>query len=57
MESRAVTAADIAATKSRLPVASATTTTSNFRLDVNASGSITTTDVAIVKSQAGKRLP
>lgn len=57
MESRAVTAADIAATKSRLPVASATTTSSNFRLDVNASGSITTADVAIVKSQAGKRLP
>jgi uncharacterized repeat protein (TIGR02543 family) len=56
LESRSVTASDIVGVKSRLPVASSTTTSTNFRLDVNASGSITNADLSIVKSQAGKTL-
>ncbi|PYL86956.1 MAG: hypothetical protein DMF17_04430, partial [Verrucomicrobia bacterium] len=34
-----------------------TVTSSNFREDVNASGTITATDVTIVKSDVGHALP
>jgi hypothetical protein len=49
-----VNAGDVSQTKSQ---SGATVTNSNFREDVNASGTISSTDVAIVKSDVGTALP
>ena len=48
--SRSVTVSDVAATKAN---AGSALTTSNFRMDVTANGSINTSDVSVVKSKSG----
>ncbi len=52
--SQLVSAADIAAVKAQ---GSVNANTQNFRFDVNSSGTINSSDIAIVKSRSGTRLP